>query len=85
MTKPLLITAITKKNQGLVNKTVRALIAYNKLNSERDKASDADNDKLVQKLNRKCENAFDKYLGFLNELPKNQQKIIDNTDLYKIG
>jgi RNA binding exosome subunit len=69
--------AITAKNQKTVNKCVKAHERYNELNDMRNAAEDNDNMKLYAKLDKQCANAFDKYLEFLYELPKNQQQAIE--------
>ena len=69
--------AKTKKNQSMVNKCIKALSKYDALNTLRDAAYDEGNDKVVNKYNRLCENAFDKYLTYSYELPKYEQKRIN--------
>ena len=69
--------AINAKNQKTVNKCVKAHERYNALNDLRNAAEDSDNMKLFVKLNKQCGDAFDKYLEFLYELPKNQQQAIE--------
>ena len=78
--------AIKTKNSKLFNKVVKALVKYNELNDLRDKASDFDlldgSSKEYNKLDKKCEVAFDNYLELLQELPKYEQKRIENSELY---
>jgi len=69
--------AKTKKNQSKVNKCIKALSKYDALNTLRDAAYDEGNDREVNKYNRLCENAFDKYLTYSDELPKYEQKRIE--------
>jgi hypothetical protein len=71
-----------KKNKSVFNKCIKALIKYNALNDERDHADNEGNEKLVNRLNTKCSNAFDKYMDYLQELPKYEQKRIQSSDLY---
>lgn len=77
--------AKTVKNSKLFNKVIKALVKYNKLNNLRDKASDEGNEKEYNKLDKKCEIAFDNYLELLQELPKYEQTRIENSNLYLIG
>lgn len=72
----------TVKNKVLFNKVVKALNSYNLLNNLRDEAYNNGDDKEFKKLDNKCLNAFDKYLDLLNELPKYEQKRIENSELY---
>jgi hypothetical protein len=69
--------AKTKKNQGMVNKCIKALSKYDALNTLRDIADNDGNEREVNKYNRLCENAFDKYLTYSYELPKYEQKRIE--------
>lgn len=76
-----MIKAINPKNQSLVNKAVKYLMRYYELNDLRD---NEENESEVgcmsakwSKLNRQCEDVFDKYLDAMAELPKGQQQIID--------
>lgn len=73
------------KNQSLLNKVIKALEKYNALNNLRDKADNEGNEREYKKLNNQCEKSFDKYLELLNELPKYEQKRIENSELYLIG
>jgi hypothetical protein len=66
------IVAINKKNQTLVNRAVRSLISYNIYNDLRDLADNDGDTKLYVKYNRLCENTFDKFLGYCDELPKRE-------------
>jgi len=69
--------AKTKKNQGKVNKCIKALQRYDALNTIRDSYDNAGDEKNVNKYNRLCENAFDKYINYSYELPKYEQKRIE--------
>ena len=77
-----MIKAINPKNQSLVNKAVKYLMRYDVLNDLRD---NEENESEVgcmsakwSKLNRQCEDVFDKHLDAMAMLPKNQQKIIQS-------
>jgi len=67
-----MIKAKTPKNQSAVNKAVKALLKYNELNDQRDKL-----EKESPAINRKCENAFDKYLELAGELTKADRAAIE--------
>lgn len=67
------ITSKNPKNQGKVNKCVKALNRYYSLNDLRNIADDSGNEKEVRKYDRMCEDVFDKYLTYLESLPKYEQ------------
>jgi hypothetical protein len=69
--------AKNKKNQAMINKCIKALRRYDALNSLRDIADNDGNEREVKKYNRLCENVFDKYLTYSDELPKYEQKRIE--------
>jgi len=71
------ITAITPKNQKMVNKAVNYLEKYNSTSSARDRAYDNDEEKEGRKLDRKCENLFDQYLTACDELPKRERENLE--------
>lgn len=74
--------AINAKNQSIVNKCIKYLTKYNSLNDLRDQADNDGNEKLYNQLEKKCQTAFDQYLDLFYQLPKNQQKAIENSQLY---
>ena len=74
--------AKTKLNQSLLNRVVKALVKYNALNNLRDIADNDGDEKLFNKLDKQCENSWDKYQELLQELPKYEQKRIEKSDLY---
>ena len=76
------IKSITPKNQALVNKAVKWLLKYNDLDIERNIADSDGNEKLYNQLDRKCERAFDKYLEYVDELPKRERAKIEKSELY---
>ena len=65
--------AINPKNQTIVNRCLKALDRFNELNDKRNDAYNHGDERLVSKLDRQCEEVFDRYLNYLYELPKNQQ------------
>lgn len=71
------MTSKHPKNQSKVNRCVNALAKYYSLNDLRDIADNNGEEKLVNKYNRLCEIAFDKYLNYLEELPKYEQALIE--------
>ncbi len=71
-------TASNKRNQKLVSKTCKALAKYYEFNSLRDLADNSGDEKLVRKYDTACEKAFSKYLDLLADLPKYEQKVINN-------
>lgn len=76
------LIAINPKNQSKLNKATSWLEKYNKFNDLRDLADNNDDVKALRKYEKKCEEAFDKYLDACGELPKNQVKAIEKSDLY---
>jgi hypothetical protein len=80
--KQFTLKAKTPKNQAILNRTIKALVKYNNLNNQRDKADDSGDEKLYRKLNRQCEVAFDKYLELADELPKYEKDRLENSDVY---
>ncbi len=75
----------TVKNSKLFNKVLKSLVKYNELNNLRDKADDCGNDKEYNKLNNRCEIAFNNYLDLLEQLPKYEQVRIEKSELYLVG
>lgn len=69
--------AINPKNQSLVNKTVKYLKKYYELNDLRDQADNDGDERSWNAYDKKCANAFDKYLENLCMLPKGQQTAIN--------
>ena len=65
--------AKTKKNQGMVNRCIKALKRYNELNSLRDIAINDYNEKEIKKCDKMCEMAYDRYCTYLFQLPKYEQ------------
>jgi cytochrome b involved in lipid metabolism len=78
------VQAVNVKNQGKVNKATRALIKHNEVNSQRDLESDTNGDDTAKfrRLERVCEESFEKYLNYCEELPKYEVKNIEKSELY---
>jgi protein involved in sex pheromone biosynthesis len=77
MTTTTTITAKNAKNQSKINRCVKTLERYYVLNSLRDAADDNGDKSSYNKLNRQCEDVFDKYMTQLQDLPKYEQKSIE--------
>ncbi len=76
------LQSINPKNQSRVNKAIDWMRKYEEANTKRDLISDNlecddEDSKEWRAINRRCEQAFDKYLDVMYELPKGQQKAID--------
>lgn len=78
----MVLQAIKPKNQGKVNRVLNWLIKHNDFNNQRDIADGDGNEKLYNKLNTKCENTYDKFLEYLEELPKYEQNQILKSKFY---
>ena len=74
--------AINPKYQTIVNKCINWLEKYNDYNTKRDIADDDGDERLYNRWDRKCENAFDKYLEYADELPKRELEQIEKSELY---
>lgn len=80
--------AINPKNQKNLNKALSWLIKHNKYNDERTLLEDSSELEYVEdstawkRINKKCEDSFDKYLEYCDELPKGQVKLIEKSELY---
>lgn len=71
------LKAISSKNQKNIDKAIYYDHLYDNLNDERDRADNDGNERLKRQLDRKCEVAFDKYLDYLQALPKGEQKRVE--------
>lgn len=76
------IKTINPKNKTIVKRAVEWLKKYNEFDKQRNIADGNGDEKLWSKLNNKCEMSYDKFMCLMEELPKNQQKIIYNSSLY---
>lgn len=77
MSDKLTLKAKVKKHQTNINKALYYGVRYNEANNLRDKASDVDDTKAYNKFDRQCEVIFDKYINYLNELPKYEQTRVE--------
>ena len=73
-----IIVAKSKKNQSNINKAVEWGFKYDKANDLRDKADDNGDIKAFKAANRLCESSFDKHLDYMSEVPKTEQKRVEN-------
>lgn len=76
--------AINKKHQSMVNKAVNWLIKYNQFNDQRNIVEgnfDCDS-KEWRKINKKCEDSFNKYEDYASELPKREVEQIEKSEIY---
>ena len=73
---------LNPKNKTTVKRAISWLTKYNQLDNMRNEAEANGDEKRYNQLDKQCQNAFDKFLEFMEELPKNQQQIIYNSDLY---
>lgn len=78
----MLLKAINPKNQSKVNKALNWLIKHNNFNDKRDLAGGNDNEKDFNKFDKLCINSFDKFLEYMEELPKREQKNIYKSEFY---
>jgi hypothetical protein len=71
------IIAKTKKNQSNLNKAIEWGLKHNAANDMRNRADDNGDLKAYKAANKLCENTFEKYLDYLSELPKSEQKRVE--------
>lgn len=76
------IKIINPKNKTIVKRAVEWLKKYNEFDNQRNIADGNGDEKMWSKLNNKCEMSYDRFVCLMEELPKNQQKIIYNSNLY---
>lgn len=74
--------AINPKNQANVNKAIAWLEKHNRADILRNVADGEGDQKAFNKHDRECEKTFDRFMDYMAELPKNQQKAIEGSDLY---
>lgn len=77
------VKAVNSKYQSVVNKAVNWMEKYELANDQRNIASDnsehdyEEDDKLWRKWDRRCIKAYDKYLEYMEELPKREQNKVE--------
>jgi hypothetical protein len=76
--------AKVKKNQVNLNRAIKWLEKYNAFNILRDEIEGQQENETSEwrRINKKCEDSFDKYQDYCNELPAYQVKLIENSELY---
>jgi hypothetical protein len=73
------------KNNKNFNKAVQWLTKHNILNDQRTLLEDTSEAEYVEdttawkRINKKCEDSFDKYMDYCYELPKTDVKTIEKT------
>lgn len=76
------LQAKNKKHQTNFKKAINWLIKYNSFNDIRNIAEGDGNEKEYNRVNKKCENSYDKFLDYMEELPKYEQNKIYKSELY---
>ena len=76
--------ALKPQHKRAFNKAVNWLIKHNEFDRQRNEIDGefGDDSNQYERINRKCESSFDKYLDACDELPKYEVKRIENSDLY---
>jgi len=73
-----------KKNQANLNKAIQWLTKYNAFNEQRDIIESEQESETTawRRVNKKCEDSFDRYLDYCDELPRYEVKLIEESELY---
>jgi len=76
--------ANNKKNQVNFSRAIQWLTKHNAFNDERDAIESEQESETSEwrRINKKCEESFDKYLMYCEMLPKAEVKRIEKSDLY---
>lgn len=71
-------------NKRAFNAAIRALVKYNQLDDQRNKIDGefGYDSKQYERIDRKCQIAFDKYQEWCDELPQYEVKRIEKSELY---
>tara|TARA_R110001599_G_scaffold110671_6_gene274706 strand:+ start:2565 stop:2825 length:261 start_codon:yes stop_codon:yes gene_type:complete len=79
--------ARNKKYQSALNRAISWQTKYVKLNDQRDciDGEFGSEGKEWRAINKKCENAWDKYEDACDDLPAYEIKEIEKSDLYRFG
>ena len=85
--KQTVMKAKIKANQSNLNKAVNWLAKYNSFNNERDLIEgnlevETYDSKEWRRINKKCEDSFEKYEEYCDELPKYEVVKIEKSELY---
>ncbi len=72
------------KNKRAFNAAIRALVKYNQLDNQRNEIDGefGSESKQYERIDRKCQDAFDRYQEWCDELPKYEVKRIEQSELY---
>ena len=82
------LTAIHPQHQSMVNRCISWLIKYEAHNQQRDLVEDnsefecREDDKEYRQIDRKCVNAWNKFLEYADELPKREVDNIESSQYY---
>ena len=78
------LKCINTKHQVTFKRAINWLIKWNNFNNLRDKIEGeyGEDCKEWRAINRKCEHSYDKFLTYLEEMPKREQKVILKSHLY---
>lgn len=71
------LTAKTKANQSTLNKAIAWGRKYNAVVDAINRAEDADDERLARQLRNKEAEIFDRYLGYLDMLPKYERAKVE--------
>tara|TARA_R110000765_G_scaffold354305_2_gene444410 strand:+ start:105 stop:350 length:246 start_codon:yes stop_codon:yes gene_type:complete len=79
--------AKTKANQSNLNKAVSWIVKHNAFNIQRDLIEDGlevypDESKEWRRINKKCEDSFQRYAEYCDELPIYEVTRIEKSELY---
>ncbi len=71
-------------NKRAFNAAIRALVKYNQLDNQRNEIDGefGYDSKQYERIDRKCQDAFDKYQCWCDELPAYEVKRIETSELY---
>ena len=78
--------AINKKHQATVNRAIQWLTKHNDYNDQRDAIENEQDTSWSytpqwNRINKKCEDSYDKYLTYFDELPSREQAQINKLGL----
>jgi len=72
------LTAKTRANQSTLNKAISWGRKYNQVVDAINLAEDAGDERKARLLRRKEEEIYDRYVNYLEELPKYEQRKVEN-------
>jgi len=81
--------AINPRHQSTLNKAVQWLYKHNAFNDQRDAIENelehsymGEQNTAWRRINKKCEDSFEKYQEYCCDLPVRQVKLIEKSELY---